>query len=88
MARQDAVLLLSRDPKLEGPRGQGLRVLLNLFDQREAILNGAVGLEESGRFLKKSGAKIFCYAGPWAVSLTTPMAQHNKSFLLLFVHKK
>jgi ATP-dependent DNA helicase RecG len=38
MARQDAVLLLQRDPKLESPRGQALRVLLNLFDQREAIL--------------------------------------------------
>ncbi len=37
MARQDAVLLLQRDPKLESPRGQAMRVLLNLFDQREAI---------------------------------------------------
>ena len=37
MARQDAVLLLQRDPKLESPRGQAIRVLLNLFDQREAI---------------------------------------------------
>ena len=37
---------------------------------------------------KKSGAKIFVYAGPWALSATTPMAQHKKVFLLLFVHKK
>jgi ATP-dependent DNA helicase RecG len=37
MARQDAVLALQRDPKLESPRGRELRVLLNLFDQREAI---------------------------------------------------
>ena len=37
MARQDAVLLLQRDPKLESERGQAARVLLNLFDQREAI---------------------------------------------------
>jgi ATP-dependent DNA helicase RecG len=37
MARQDAELLLNRDPKLETPRGQAIRILLNLFDQREAI---------------------------------------------------
>jgi ATP-dependent DNA helicase RecG len=37
MAKQDAVLLLQRDPKLESPRGQAIRVLLNLFDQRDAI---------------------------------------------------
>jgi ATP-dependent DNA helicase RecG len=37
MARQDAELLLTRDPRLEGPRGLAMRVLLNLFDQREAI---------------------------------------------------
>ncbi len=37
MARQDAVLLLQRDPKLESERGQAAKVLLNLFDQREAI---------------------------------------------------
>jgi hypothetical protein len=43
--------------------------------------------EERGRFLKKA-AQNFCYAGPGAASPTTPMAQHNKVFLLLFVHKK
>ncbi len=37
MARQDAVLLLQRDPKLESPRGQAVKVLLNLFEQKEAI---------------------------------------------------
>jgi ATP-dependent DNA helicase RecG len=37
MARQDAVLLLQRDPRLESRRGQAVRVLLNLFDQRGAI---------------------------------------------------
>jgi ATP-dependent DNA helicase RecG len=37
MARQDAVLLLQRDPLLETPRGQTVRILLNLFDQRDAI---------------------------------------------------
>jgi ATP-dependent DNA helicase RecG len=37
MARQDAILLLQRDPRLETERGQAVRVLLNLFDQREAI---------------------------------------------------
>ena len=37
MANQDATLLLERDPKLLSPRGQAARVLLNLFDQREAM---------------------------------------------------
>jgi len=37
MARQDAILVLQRDPKLESPRGQALKILLNLFDQREAL---------------------------------------------------
>jgi ATP-dependent DNA helicase RecG len=37
MANQDAILLLERDPGLESPRGQAIRILLNLFDQREAI---------------------------------------------------
>jgi hypothetical protein len=26
---------------------------------------------------EKSGAKTFIYAGPWALSATTPMAQHK-----------
>jgi ATP-dependent DNA helicase RecG len=37
MANQDATLLLDRDPRLESERGQAVRILLNLFDQREAI---------------------------------------------------
>ena len=37
MARQDAVLLLQRDPKLESERGQAAKILLNLFEQRGAI---------------------------------------------------
>jgi ATP-dependent DNA helicase RecG len=37
MANQDATMLLDRDPRLESPRGQAIRILLNLFDQRDAI---------------------------------------------------
>jgi hypothetical protein len=37
---------------------------------------------------EKSGAKTFFYAGPRALSATQPLAQINKVFLLLFVHKK
>jgi ATP-dependent DNA helicase RecG len=37
MARQDAILVLQRDPKLETARGEALRILLTLFEQREAI---------------------------------------------------
>ncbi len=37
MARQDAVMFLQRDPQLETARGRAIRVLLNLFDQRDAI---------------------------------------------------
>ncbi len=37
MAKQDSILLLQRDPKLETARGEAVRVLLNLFDQRDAI---------------------------------------------------
>jgi ATP-dependent DNA helicase RecG len=36
-ARDDAMLVLSRDPKLESPRGQALRHLLYLFERDEAI---------------------------------------------------
>jgi hypothetical protein len=35
-----------------------------------------------------NGAKTFGYSGPWALSPKTPVAQINKVFLLLFVHKK
>lgn len=37
MARQDAILLLQRDPKLESERGMAIKTLLHLFEQREAI---------------------------------------------------
>jgi ATP-dependent DNA helicase RecG len=37
MARQDAVLLLQRDPRLESERGRAIKVLLALFEQRDAI---------------------------------------------------
>ncbi len=37
MASREAALLLARDPQLTGPRGPALRVLLRLFDWREAV---------------------------------------------------
>ena len=37
VARDDAKLILARDPRLESPRGEALRVLLHLFERREAI---------------------------------------------------
>ena len=36
-ARDDAKLILPRDPELTGPRGQALRVLLYLFEREEAV---------------------------------------------------
>jgi ATP-dependent DNA helicase RecG len=36
-ARDDAALMLSRDPKLKTPRGEALRDLLYLFARDEAI---------------------------------------------------
>jgi hypothetical protein len=46
-----------------------------------------VSVEESSRFLKKAAQKLLlCWA--MALSVQTPTAQHNKVFLLLFVHKK
>ena len=36
-ARDDAQLVLNKDPKLTGPRGEALRVLLYLFERDEAI---------------------------------------------------
>ncbi|BBE71246.1 ATP-dependent DNA helicase RecG [Oharaeibacter diazotrophicus] len=36
MARDDAALILARDPELTGPRGEALRVLLHLFGRDEA----------------------------------------------------
>ncbi len=37
MARQDAIMLLDHDPRLESARGQAIKLLLNLFEQRDAI---------------------------------------------------
>jgi len=36
-ARDDAALMLARDPELKGERGQALRVLLYLFERDEAM---------------------------------------------------
>ena len=36
-ARDDAGLILARDPKLQSPRGAALRNLLYLFERDEAI---------------------------------------------------
>ncbi|MBU0723480.1 MAG: ATP-dependent DNA helicase RecG [Alphaproteobacteria bacterium] len=36
-ARDDARLLLDRDPELQGPRGQALRILLYLFERDAAV---------------------------------------------------
>jgi hypothetical protein len=44
------------------------------------------GRKEAALF-EKSAQKLL-YAGPWALSATTPMAESHKVFLLLFVHKK
>ncbi len=37
MARDDAMLILSKDPELLSPRGQALRTLLYLFEREEAV---------------------------------------------------
>ena len=37
MAHRDAALLLEKDPALSGPRGQAVRLLLDLFGKAEAI---------------------------------------------------
>jgi ATP-dependent DNA helicase RecG len=36
-ARDDAALILARDPELTSPRGEALRVLLYLFERDEAV---------------------------------------------------
>jgi ATP-dependent DNA helicase RecG len=43
MAHRDAAVLLSRDPKLETPRGQAIRVLLRLFERTAAMRTLAAG---------------------------------------------
>ncbi|HUE47346.1 MAG TPA: ATP-dependent DNA helicase RecG, partial [Aestuariivirgaceae bacterium] len=42
-ARDDAQLILARDPDLASPRGQALRLLLYLFERDEAIRLLAAG---------------------------------------------
>jgi ATP-dependent DNA helicase RecG len=43
MAHRDAAVLLSRDPKLESPRGRAVRLLLNLFERNAAMRTLAAG---------------------------------------------
>jgi ATP-dependent DNA helicase RecG len=37
VARDDAKLILAKDPELKSPRGEALRVLLYLFERDEAV---------------------------------------------------
>jgi hypothetical protein len=39
-------------------------------------------------FCEQKEAKKLCYAGPWALSPTKPIAQHNKSFCAAFFKKR
>jgi hypothetical protein len=39
-------------------------------------------------FCEQKEAKKLFYAGPWALSPTPPMAQHNKSFCGAFFKKR
>jgi ATP-dependent DNA helicase RecG len=43
MAHRDAAVLLSRDPRLDTPRGQAVRVLLRLFERNAAMRTVAAG---------------------------------------------
>ena len=43
MANRDAAVLLSRDPKLETPRGHAVRLLLKLFERNTAMRTLAAG---------------------------------------------
>jgi ATP-dependent DNA helicase RecG len=43
LANRDAAVLLSRDPKLETPRGRAVRVLLRLFERNAAMRTLAAG---------------------------------------------
>ena len=43
IANRDAAVLLSRDPKLESPRGRAVRLLLKLFERSAAMLTLAAG---------------------------------------------
>jgi hypothetical protein len=46
------------------------------------------GVKQSASFFIKKEAKKFLDAGPWALSATPPMAEINKSFLVLFFKKE
>jgi ATP-dependent DNA helicase RecG len=43
MAHRDAAVLLSRDPRLETPRGRAIRLLLKLFERSAAMQTLAAG---------------------------------------------
>jgi ATP-dependent DNA helicase RecG len=43
IAHRDAAVLLSRDPRLETPRGQAVRLLLRLFERSAAMRTLAAG---------------------------------------------
>ena len=48
-ARDDAALVLERDPDLAAARGQALRMLLYLFERDAAVKTRAVGLVAGSR---------------------------------------
>ena len=43
IAHQDAAVLLERDPRLESERGQAVRLLMRLFERKEAVQTLAAG---------------------------------------------
>ena len=43
IAHQDAAILLERDPRLDGERGQAVRLLMRLFERKEAVQTLAAG---------------------------------------------
>ncbi|MDT7952544.1 MAG: ATP-dependent DNA helicase RecG [Acetobacteraceae bacterium] len=43
IAHQDAAMLLERDPRLEGERGLAVRLLMRLFERKEAVQTLAAG---------------------------------------------
>ena len=43
IAHQDAAMLLERDPRLESERGQAVRILMRLFERKEAVQTLAAG---------------------------------------------
>jgi hypothetical protein len=51
-------------------------------------LRGGGRVARKASFCEQKEAKKLYYAGPWALSLTTPMAQHNKNFCAAFFKKR